>query len=373
ASRKALEGAARQAAAPVRDRLTRSLSTSQAPEMLDAATAIAASPSFPDLGEVTTLTGVLFQELKLSGTISILPDSISLPDGTTAEGRVLRVGGMLAAAAFGDGDYAFAQPVGDGRRLMTVQADVPASAVRLIEQAFTPGATAFPADFSDGGVYRRFVAGRTFWEHILAGGVLIWPIIGLGIFAFLLGLFRYLRLLLVRFGSSRVLDQFFALAREQKLDEARDLLGRQKTRRVPVYRVLTHMLDEWNEAGIASLEKCRDEAILNTMAPLERGISFVAVAAAIAPLLGLLGTVTGMISTFDVITIFGNSDPKLLSGGISVALVTTELGLIAAIPLMFLHFFLSRRVATLVNDMEEKGAVLIARVSAGGADAGAAP
>ena len=89
-----------------------------------------------------------------------------------------------------------------------------------------------------------------------------------------------------------------------------------------------------------------------------------AVVAAVAPLLGLLGTVTGMISTFDVITIFGNSDPKLLSGGISVALVTTELGLIVAIPLLLLHHFLSRRVDAIVNELEEEGAVLVARASA---------
>jgi len=79
-----------------------------------------------------------------------------------------------------------------------------------------------------------------------------------------------------------------------------------------------------------------------------------AVLGAVAPLLGLLGTVTGMIDTFRVITLFGTSDPKLMSGGISEALVTTELGLAVAIPIMLLHTYLSRKSDHLIGDMEAK-------------------
>jgi biopolymer transport protein ExbB len=76
--------------------------------------------------------------------------------------------------------------------------------------------------------------------------------------------------------------------------------------------------------------------------------------AAVAPLLGLLGTVTGMISTFHVITLYGTSDPRLMAGGISEALVTTMLGLAVAIPVMLIHAFLRRRIEHVVGDMEEK-------------------
>lgn len=372
AGRKALEGAVRLSAAAIRDRLAKAAYTSLRPTMADDIAAIAGSAGFPSLGDVRTITDVLFSELEYADATGIRPGEVTLLDGQTVSADVLRVGGLLATARLKDGRHLFLQPAGGGRRLVAVQADIPASAIKLIEQAFTPGAAAFPVDFSEGGVFKRFIGRKGIVEHILAGGALIWPIIGLGAIAFLLGLFRYLKLSRIRFGNAGTLDRFFGLVREGRLDEARTLLGGNTSGKVPVYRVLSHMLDEWGHTGIASMEKCRDEAIMNQMTPLERGITFVAIAAAVAPLLGLLGTVTGMISTFDIITIFGNSDPKLLSGGISVALVTTELGLIAAIPLMFLHFALSKRVAALVNDMEEKGAVLIARVSAAMLGGGAA-
>ncbi len=80
--------------------------------------------------------------------------------------------------------------------------------------------------------------------------------------------------------------------------------------------------------------------------------------AAVAPLLGLLGTVTGMIGTFEIINVYGTGDPRMMSGGISVALVTTMLGLMVAIPIMLMHAFLSRQVEHIVGDMEEKAIAL---------------
>jgi biopolymer transport protein ExbB len=96
------------------------------------------------------------------------------------------------------------------------------------------------------------------------------------------------------------------------------------------------------------------EAILRELPRLERGLSMLAIFGAVAPLLGLLGTVTGMIDTFRVITLFGTGDPKLMSGGISEALITTEIGLAVAIPIMLLYTFLRRKVDGIVGEMEEK-------------------
>ena len=78
-----------------------------------------------------------------------------------------------------------------------------------------------------------------------------------------------------------------------------------------------------------------------------------------APLIGLLGTVMGMIQLFQVITMHGTSDPKLLAGGISVALITTEAGLIVAIPLQFLHTFVSNRVDAIRSRMEKAGLAVL--------------
>lgn len=91
---------------------------------------------------------------------------------------------------------------------------------------------------------------------------------------------------------------------------------------------------------------------------MERGMFLLEVVIGAAPLLGLLGTVTGMIDTFRVITLFGTSDPRLMSGGISEALTTTELGLAVAIPIMLLHAYISRRADHLIGEMEEKAVQL---------------
>lgn len=365
ASRKALEGATRLTAGTIRERLAFMPYTSIKPEMTDTVMRIMASGSFPGYNDIKAVTEILFAELGYISSASILPGSVTLASGAKKDADILRVGGMLAAASLKDGGYIYLQPVEGGKRLLEIQAEIPSSVVKLAEKAFAPGATSVPADFSEGGVYKRFIGQRSVTEHILAGGLLIWPILGLGIGAFIFGVWRYARLLKIRFGNHEVLAEFFHLVRGGKLDNAKKLLEEKKEPNVPVYAVLLHMLSEWGKGNVTSMEKCRDEAIMGQLTPLEKGVAFVAVVAAVAPLLGLLGTVTGMIGTFDVITIFGNSDPKLLSGGISVALVTTELGLCVAIPLMFLHFMLSRRVSSLVDDMEEKGAVLIARTSAG--------
>ena len=111
------------------------------------------------------------------------------------------------------------------------------------------------------------------------------------------------------------------------------------------------------------LEDIVSESILHESSHLNRFGAFITVVAAVAPLLGLLGTVTGMIQTFDVITEFGTSDPKLLSGGIAVALVTTELGLIVAIPLLLLGSLLNGWAERLKDDME-KGALKIINLAA---------
>ncbi|RMG21080.1 MAG: MotA/TolQ/ExbB proton channel family protein, partial [Deltaproteobacteria bacterium] len=113
------------------------------------------------------------------------------------------------------------------------------------------------------------------------------------------------------------------------------------------------------ETTIRNLDRERDhledivsEAVLHEAPTIERFGSTILVLAAVAPLLGLLGTVTGMISTFDIITEFGTGDPKLLSGGISEALITTELGLIVAIPTLLLGTLLSGRADTILGDLE---------------------
>ena len=103
-----------------------------------------------------------------------------------------------------------------------------------------------------------------------------------------------------------------------------------------------------------------DEAILKEMPKLQRGLWTIALLAAVSPLLGLLGTVTGIIETFQSITLYGTGDPRVMSGGISQALVTTVMGLLVAIPLLLFHGYLSSKSNTLIQILDEKSMAYVA-------------
>jgi biopolymer transport protein ExbB len=127
----------------------------------------------------------------------------------------------------------------------------------------------------------------------------------------------------------------------------------------PLGRVLA-VYEANQEMNSEALELKLDEAILKETPPLERGLTTIKVLSVIAPLLGLLGTVTGMIRTFQAITLFGTGDPKLMAGGISQALVTTVLGLLTAIPLVLLHSLVRDRSKALTQLLDEQAAGLVA-------------
>lgn len=129
----------------------------------------------------------------------------------------------------------------------------------------------------------------------------------------------------------------------------------------PVGRML-HAGTEHLEYPPELIEEIMYEQVLATRIKLESFLPLIAISAAAAPLLGLLGTVTGIINTFKLITVFGSGDVKTLSGGISEALVTTEFGLIAAIPALLIHAFLARKARSVINEMERAGVKLINQV-----------
>lgn len=127
----------------------------------------------------------------------------------------------------------------------------------------------------------------------------------------------------------------------------------------PLGRVLSVYNKEQNRS-VEALELRLLEAVVDEQTGLERGLSMLKLLAALAPMLGLLGTVTGMIETFQVITQFGNGDPKVMAGGISMALVTTVLGLVAAMPLLLAHNILSSQAEAIRNILEKQGIGLVA-------------
>ena len=127
----------------------------------------------------------------------------------------------------------------------------------------------------------------------------------------------------------------------------------------PLGRIL-RVYHENKTADAENLELKLDEAILRETPKVERGVGLIKLFSAVAPLLGLLGTVIGMIQTFQQITLYGTGDPKLMAGSISLALVTTAQGLIAAIPLLFLHSIVSSKAQSILHVLDEQAAGIIA-------------
>jgi biopolymer transport protein ExbB len=183
----------------------------------------------------------------------------------------------------------------------------------------------------------------------------VWPILAIGVFAILIVIERTTFLARVHGNTDLIMGRVNEYASEGRWTECETIVTNGQSQ--PCCNVLRYGLDARNEDR-ETLESILQEGILKEVPRLERFLPALNILAAIAPLLGLLGTVTGMINTFHVITLYGTGDPRMMAGGISEALVTTMLGLAVAIPIMLAHTFLSRRVDHVIGDMEEKAVAL---------------
>lgn len=195
----------------------------------------------------------------------------------------------------------------------------------------------------------------TLEDEIRAGGVWIWPIIGFFLLSILVALFKLITIFSVSRPSEAVLQEILTLVNEGKKDEA---MKRAQAVKGPFGLLLVDAVTFSGDSR-ELLEEVLYERMLETQPRLESLLPFIAVTAATAPLLGLLGTVTGMINTFEQITLFGTSDASKLAGGISEALITTKYGLITAIPALILHALLARRAQGVMATMEKFSAAFV--------------
>jgi len=178
-------------------------------------------------------------------------------------------------------------------------------------------------------------------ERVQQGGVIGYVIVILGALVVALAIGRYFYLV---FLDSKIQQQLKHLSQPGNN---------------PLGRIIQAYEDNKSE-NLEHLEIKLGEAVLREVPPINRGLSFLKISAAVAPLLGLLGTVTGMIITFQAITLFGAGDPKLMAGGISQALVTTVLGLIVAIPTLLLHNLVNSKATKITQIIEQESVALIA-------------
>jgi biopolymer transport protein ExbB len=221
------------------------------------------------------------------------------------------------------------------------------------------GVGGMPFDPTLGQAHRIAETEETLWEHIKAGGPVMWPIGILAGAALLVALFKWVMMLFVRMPSERRVREVLRAVGAGDRAKATSLVAKLPG---PLGRML--------ETGVATMDSGRDvmeesmyEIMHKTQLKAQSLLPFVAISAAAAPLLGLLGTVTGIMNTFSLITIYGTGDVKTLSSGISEALITTEYGLIVAIPSLLLHAYLSSKARKISNRLETAGISFVNEVA----------
>ncbi|WP_456448926.1 MotA/TolQ/ExbB proton channel family protein [Thiolapillus sp.] len=335
-----LFGVVRQVAGDVAGILDASLVSSQYPGRTKKLAEMTSEKKLPSIPELEELWYQMQHEMTESGKVVRYQDSVVAVDGTESKQEVVRVG-VFNSVSNGkflryltETDQLIVLPRQPARRFTKLAEDL---------QKATSGIVPMAVDPSRGSILSLLVQAPDLKERIAQGKEVGYIIIGLAIFGFLLALYRLIALGVT---GMKVRAQLKHADQPKKNN--------------PLGRVLLSWYEN-QDADLETLERKVDEAVVKEVPKLQRGLSILKILAVIAPLLGLLGTVTGMIQTFQTITLFGTGDPKLMAGGISQALITTVLGLIAAIPLTFLHAIVSARSKSLVQVLEEQSAGIIAR------------
>jgi biopolymer transport protein ExbB len=326
-------------------RFNASLTNLQYPEretfLVELGSKMASATELAQIEDIERLWFELQREINESGNIARFNHLVTKADGEQEEMEVVRVGafnlisdnGYLEYDA-GEGSISELLRQPDGR--FTGSADDLFGA--------NSGYEDFGVDVTRGGILGLLVETPTLAEKVDQGGIVGYSILALGAVGLLIALWRFMGL---STDSRKVSAQL-------KRDSA--------STDNPLGRVLA-AYESNRGADTETIELKLSEAALKEMPGLTKGLLFIKVISVVAPLMGLLGTVTGMIKTFQVITLYGAGDPKMMAGGISQALVTTVLGLVVAIPMVLLHTIVSGQSRKVINVIQSQSAGLIAEHS----------
>ncbi|VAX07611.1 MotA/TolQ/ExbB proton channel family protein [hydrothermal vent metagenome] len=306
---------------------------------LDELIAKASSSELPTIEEIGRLWYEVQREMTESGKIVKFVGDVQFPNGEIVNKELIRVGTFNLVS---DGKYlewrSKYQNVSELPRQPQSRFLETAQGLQDAETGIAP----FALDVSRGAILSLLIQDPSIKERIDQGGIIGYIIIyGLGPLSLLLIIVSGLKLVVTR---GKVKAQI-------RSDEPND--------NNPLGRVLG-VYDPAKSVDVETLELKLDEAILKEIPALERFLTMIKVIAAISPLMGLLGTVTGMINTFQSMTLFGTGDPKLMAGGISQALVTTVLGIVVALPTLFLHSIVAGWSKDIVHTLEEQSAGIVA-------------
>jgi len=332
-----LFGVVRQVSGDTRSQVEGSLVSAQIPGREEFLEELGKNKSLPSIESLEKLWFILHQEMTELGKVVRFPATVVTIDGEQDQREVIRVGAFNALSG---GVYL----IYEDRKLQELPKQPAGTYLDTVPgfEGATGNMATLALDPSRGSILKVLIQTPGFIERIKFGKEVGYAIIVLGMAAFVLALVRWV---IVSLTGRKVAEQ-------KKSDQAND--------NNPLGRILG--IYEANRASdVETLELKLDEAILRESASLDYLLWAVKVVSVVAPLMGLLGTVTGMIRTFQAITLFGTGDPKMMASGISEALVTTMLGLYVAIPLVLLHALVSNTSKGVVEVLEEQAAGLIAR------------
>ena len=332
-------GVARGAASDTIGRIATSIVSAQYPGREDVLESIAEAKEVPTIAELEELWLAWLTEMKESGRVVTFNSDVTLLDGSSENRDVTRIGvfNLISQGEyFNYNDSAEEiQPLGrqpEGFVLSTVEAF----------ENTESGYEGLYIDPARGQILNLATQKATLEERYHQGGTVGYVITVALVVGFLIAIYKFVTLGLE---SAKMRSQLKNTANPSD----KNALGR-----------ILKVYHENKASDTENLELKLDEAILRETPSIESGVNIIKILAAIAPLLGLLGTVVGMIGTFQSITLFGTGDPKIMAGDISMALVTTALGLIAALPLILIHAIVASRAKSIVHVLDEQAAGIVA-------------
>lgn len=335
-----LFGVFRQTAGDTQSMIYDSLVSLENPARTDVIDQLATLDTVPSIEQIQSLWSVLIDEIAAAGSVTRFDADIVSPDGAQHRGEVVRVGTFNLVS--GDKFLAYLPDSGKAVELSRQPAGYVTGSADDLTSASAGEVVPFYLDPSRGVLLSLLVQSPSLLERIEQGKIVGYAIIVLTVLGLLLVAQRMM--VLGRIGSR--------IRRQQKNME-------QVEEDNPLGRALAAFYEN-KHLSVEVISRKIDEVIFKDIAEIRKGLSTLKVLAAVAPLMGLLGTVTGMIGTFQAITLFGTGDPKLMAGGISQALVTTVEGLVGAIPLLLAHSLLSSRASELTKILGEQAAGMVA-------------
>jgi biopolymer transport protein ExbB len=351
-----------------------SLLSSQSAEAIEHLQQMTRQKTQPDSANLLRLAEILQQDIVNTGKIASYPARIALADGRTERRQVERIGPFTATSAGQFLHYDSRQqslsvaPRQPGPEFVRIVSTTEYQAAFSADGAGRNGAGGDDSvtvmaviDPSRGIVLDQLALSPTLQERLQQGGLIGYAIIALGMAGLLLALSRWLAIARTKARIDRQLLQ------PDRIDPDNPL-----GRILAAYQHYVSATGHDEESASAqsrpdqhhqteTLEVRLQEIVLQEMPKLDKGLGTLKLLAAIAPLLGLLGTVVGMINTFQTITLVGAADPKLMAGGISQALITTVLGLIVAVPLLFSHGFVAAKSRALMIFLSQQSLGYIAQ------------